>query len=585
MSSLARQPLQIVEIDVDQCTLTYGNSPCTASGAAGAECFNTFKTCQDAANFDRGTLTLRFSKNQKTGIKSEIIWPALQSVSTNPTRIALGRVDDKLGSLGKRARVTVSLKDFAWTDYITDPYADTRTYDPASQGTFFGRLRARNPYYYGRSLRVRNGYVGDVIADMRTRHYIITEWIGPDSNGNVKITAQDPLKLADDEFSQCPAASVGKTADNISAGYTGTLTFATAGDGTAYGTSGRVAIGSEILSFDGGTADTINITARGLDGTDASDHKADDTVQLCYRVEDAKLYDVAEDLLTTFAGVPSSYVPSADWATEMDTWLSSLLLTRTVAKPTSVRTLLGELADFGVAFWWDEIDQEVKLKVNRPPGYNETFTQLTDASAILEKSATREDLDDQRLSRVLVWHGYLSAADSMSKGENFSRLFVTVDADAESADEYDQTRELAIFLPWLGEVGDDAISQAIAARMLARYRDTPQRLTFYVDAKDRANVDPADLVEVSSYTIQDVFGASSPTEMQVTSVDEIDPGHRLKVIAESYQFRGRYGFITENSRADYDDAGTTDFQRRVGTYIVDEATLLFPDGTGPYQIF
>jgi len=585
MSSLARQPLQIVEIDVDQCTLTYGSSPCTASGAAGTECFNSFKTCQDPDNFDRGTLTLRFSKNQKTGIKSEIIWPALQSVSTNPTRIALGRVDDKLGSLGKRARVTVNLKDFAWSDQVTDPYVSTRTYNPASQGTYFAKLRARNPYYYGRALRVRNGYVGDVIADMRTRHYIITEWIGPDSSGNIKITAQDPLKLADDEFAQCPAPSVGKTLDGFSDSYTGTLTFATAGDGTAYGTEGRIAIGSEILSFDGGTADTINITARGLDGTEAASHNAGDTVQLCYRVEASTIYTVAEDLLTTFAGVDASFIPSADWETEIKTWLSSVRLTRTVAKPTAVRKLLGELADFGVVFWWDEISQEVKLKTNRPPGYNETFAQLTDASQILEKSAIREDLDDQRLSRVLVWHGYISASDSVSDGENYKRLFVTVDADAESADEYDQIRELVIFLPWLGSVGDDAVASSIGNRMLARYRDTPQRLTFNVDAKDRTSVDPADLVEVSSHTIQDVFGAVAPTEMQVTSVEETAPGHMLKVIAESYQFKGRYGFITENSRADYDDAGTTEFQKRVGTYIVDESTLLFPDGTGPYQIF
>lgn len=582
MTNLGRTPLQIVEIDVDQCTLTYGVAPCTASGSAGEECFNTFFTCQDQANFDKGTLTLQFSKNQRTGIFGSIVFPALQSVSTNPTRITLGKSDDTLGSLGKRARVTVNLKDFRWTDQKTDPYVSTRTYDPATQGTFFGKLRARFPYYYGRALRVRNGYVGDAISAMPTRHYIITEWVGPDSSGNVQITAQDPLKLADDEFAQCPRPSTGRLAEDISDSFTGDVDFSATGAGAAYATSGKIAIGSEIMSFTR-SGDTLTIVQRGTDGTDASSHSAGDTVQECYSVTSATVADVVEDLLGTFADIDASFLPKTDWETELDIWLSSLRLTRTIAKPTPVRKLLGEIADFGIVFWWDEVDQEIKLKANRPPGYDETFTELTDASAILEMTARREDLDDQRLSRVLVWHGYISATDNMDDGDNYKRLPIQIDTDAEGPNEYDQIRELQIFLPWLGESGDDAIAATVGFRMLDRYRDTPQRLTFHVDVKDRDNTEVAALVKVTSNTLQDVFGASLATEMQVTSVEETDPGHMLRVVAETYQFSGRYGFITENTRGDYDAA--TDDEKTKGTYIVDETTLLFPDGTGPYLIF
>jgi hypothetical protein len=48
---------------------------------------------------------LTFSENIQTGIKGQIVFPALQGVSTNPTRIALGKTDDRLGSQIGRAHV------------------------------------------------------------------------------------------------------------------------------------------------------------------------------------------------------------------------------------------------------------------------------------------------------------------------------------------------------------------------------------------------------------------------------------------------------------------------------------------------
>lgn len=577
----SREPLQIVEIDIDRCSLTYGTSPCTASGASGSECFNTFKTCQDATNFATSTYTLKFSKNQRTGIYGETVFPALQSVSTNPTRIALSRVDDKLGSLGKRARVSVTLKDFTWSDVGTDPYVANRSYDPKAQGTFFGRLRARFPYYYGRALRVRNGYVGDTISAMPTRHYIITEWKGPDANGNVTLTAQDPLKLADEEFAQCPAPSNGKLAADIAADYLGTVDLIPASVGSEYAASGRIAVGSEIMTFTR-AGDTLTITGRGLDGSDAAAHSTDDTVQECYRVEAQTIDTVAADLLQNFAGLDASFLPTSDWDTEINTWLSTVRLTRTIPKPEPVRKLLGQIADFGVVFWWDEIEQEVKLRANRPPGYSETFTALSDDQTFIEKTIDREDLDDQRLSQVWYYHGQLNSAQGAEDSENYKRLSLATDLVAEGANEYDQTRQLVIYQPWLGNAGNEQFADIVTRRILGRYRDTPQRFTFHADAKDIDDLTPAALVTVTSRLLQDEFGANLATEMQVTSVEEIMPGVKIKVMAESYQFEGRFGFITENARGNY-GAATADNKAK-GTYLSD-GTNDFADGTGPFVFF
>ena len=52
---LGKIPVTVVEVDLDKCTRTYGVSPCTASGSSGNECYNTYATCQDTANFFAST--------------------------------------------------------------------------------------------------------------------------------------------------------------------------------------------------------------------------------------------------------------------------------------------------------------------------------------------------------------------------------------------------------------------------------------------------------------------------------------------------------------------------------------------------
>ena len=581
---MTREPLQILEIDLDQCSLTYGNSPCTASGAAGSECYNTFQTCQDQPNYDRTTTTYRFSRNQRLGATGNgvIIWPALQSISTNPTLIALSDVDENLGSLGRRARVQITLQDFRWTDQQTDPYVNTRTYDPNTQGTFFGRLRARNPYYAGRSLRVKTGYVGDSLASMRSREYVVTEWSGPDANGLVQITAQDPLKLADEEFAQVPVANTGKLAADIDATFEGDVDLTPAGIGDSeYSASGRIALGSEILRFTR-SGDTLTITGRGLDGTDSQSHSEGDAVQECYRVEGATIDTVLDDLLQTYAGFSSSQVDTSGFATEVSRWFSTVLLTRTIATPTAVREVIADILNLGLVLWWDEIDSIVRLRTNRPPDIDETFTTISDDDTFIEGSLSRSDMDRLRYSQIWLFHGVLDYSQSVKEDENYRNLYIARDADAESANEYDQTRVLKIYQPWLGQTGDTQLATICAERLLSRYRDAPVRFGFRADAKDAATLRLAELVEVNSRILQDASGAAETLQAQVIEVEETDPAKTFQVVVESYSFEGRFGFVTENTRGDYGAA--TDEEKLKGTYLSD-GTNNFADGTPPYVMF
>jgi len=572
---MSRQPVIIVELDIGFCNNDYGVSPCTASGSAGSECFNCRATCQDIANYDEGTLTLRYSKNEYTGFKSQVIYPALHKVTTVPSRIALAQADNKVGSLGRRAEIQVTFNDFQCADVLTDPYRATRSYTPQEQGTHFGKLKSRWPYFYGAAMRVKTGEVGTNLADLRTRHWIVTKWTGPDSNGRVTLTAQDPLVLADPDLSQVPAPSRGVLSVRNSFGV---YTLGPPGIGAEYSTSGKASIGSEIVTFTR-AGDVVTITGRATDGTTAAVHSIGDTFQECYVAEDQTIDAVAADLLGNYAGVDASFIPTSDWATEVSGWLSGFKVNRVIPKPIPTIRALGDLCNLGVFLWWSEIDQEVKLRANRPANIGETFTAINDLGDIIESSAKVEELEGQRLTSVIYYHGLRDASLDPRSGQSYSRATVPVAED----NPYGQDRTIEIFQPWLGQAGDNSIALAAASRIFQRYKTRPQRIEFMADIKDQADLELASLVEVTTHLIQDQFGADADVQMQVTEAEEIEPNHRIRVVAQTYEFQGKHGFVGPNSTPDHGSA--TAQQKADVMFIVDESTMEFADGSPPYVIF
>lgn len=579
---MSREPIEIVEIDVGICGNVYGGAPCTAvlSALTPRKCFNTRRTCQDVPNFAASTQTLRFAK-ATTGLpKGQTIFPAVQSISRQSAGVALsGRTQ---GPLGQRARVTVSLTDFTYHDRLTDPYVAERisgaasftgeTYDPVSRGTFFGRLRARWPHYAGAALRVKSGYVGDDIAAMTTRHYVITDWAGPGADGRVTITAKDVLALADNDKAVCPAPSEGQLTADISA----TATTFTITDATGYPASGRCLIGSEILFFTrSGT--TITAFARGQDGTTAASHSAGDTVQVCKRYDNQLPHEVLEDLLTTYARISAAFIPSAEWAAEIERWMPFHRLSRTIAKPSGTLTLIGELLRIGIMLWWDDEAQLIRIRANRPPDLGDIVPEISDAVTVLADSASVKDLSDQRASAVIAYHGVIDASKSATDPENFARAEAPV-----SGAGFDQAQIFTLFLPWLPQDRGANIARIVATRHLHRFEYPPREVTFQADVKDKDALKIGGIFTGKMGALQDETGQLVPLQMQSVGLAEAQAGHRLKATAQELRFDINYGFITEDSRPDY--GASTDAQKAKGTYIIADGSDTFADGRKAYRI-
>lgn len=588
-NTIGREPLTIVEIDQDQCTLVYGVEPCTAQlGVSGSDrCFNGLASCQDEDNFTLGTLTLRFCvPMEDTGLpKTTIVIPSVLDVDTVPARINVGAGDNEAGPLGERAAVTVRLRDHPYHDRLVDKYWDERTYDAMARGTFWSKWLKRNPYHQGRSLRVREGYVGQTLAQMRVRHYIIERIEGP-SNGEVSIVAKDPLKLVDAARALAPEPNTGVLDADISA-VAGSLTLSPGGSpdgvGDEYASSGTARLGSELVTFNRGVGEAFTLTARGIRGTTAAAHSAGDLFQECLVIAGTRVDAVISDLLTTYGGLDPDFIPTADWDAEADLWCSGYNLTTVITEPTGVGKLLAEICEqAGVYIWWDDQDQEVKFRAVRPfyAPTDAAAVEISDDANVIAGSLKIERKTDERISQVWIYYDQINPTKSVDDETNYARRRRVRDADAESDQQYNEARVKKIYARWLTSA-NDAITLTVANRILERFVDPPLVLKFLADAKESDQIRTGTVIEVTHRDLVDFTGAAEPELYQIISAEEIEPGHRVEYEARPYLFSTRFCFVMANGSPVYTAASSA--QRETGGWIATDAVGM-SNGDEPYRI-
>lgn len=577
-----------VEIDLPICSRTYGTAPCTAalSSTTPDKCFNLRATCQDAANFLVGTpTTLRFSKvgiPLPAGFKA---FPVLRSVRQSSTTANIGGADPRYGALGKQATMDFELEDFPFHDRGVDKYASERVsgaaqfsgvgYRPEERGMFLAKLKARWPNYAGAAVRLCRAYiVNGAISDQSTYNHILKEMAGP-TGGVLKVSAYSILDLLNGKTAVCPRPNRGVlTADMTAVAATFDVTPAGIGD-SEYAASGFVTIGSEIMAFTR-SADTFTVT-RGQKGTVAATHTAGDTVQQAWVCNNARLDDVANELITSFTTTPASWVPFSEWQAEVTRWGSAILLTTTITSPTPVGTLVGELADLGCNIISDERAGKIRLRMNRPVDGDMVYT-VTDANAY---EITQEDREEDRVTQVYFVHKRADPTKGIGSGDdvsNYLRRALTINPDA--VDVYGDVRTRTIKTRWLDQ-GDDTTVAIVSWQLLRRFQQAPMRVKCLIDARDK-DILLSDVVELQTEDLASMTGEVTTRLMQVIGRSEPTPYHTVQVELQRFELSGRFGYITPDTYPVYGSASSA--EKEAGAWIVDESTLLFPDGTGPYRI-
>lgn len=557
-TTVGREVVQIVEIVQPFCANTYGVSPCTASGASGSECFNTFGTCQDTANYSASTLSLYFSRGHvaERGVSgAPYVIPSLVSVSTSPTKVNLAAADDNATGLGNRAVCTIRLKDHPHTDQRVDPYVSTRSYTPYTSGSFWTKWLKRNKYRQNITIKVYEGYAGQALSAMTLRQYVWQSIQGPDAAGNVTITGKDILTRIEERKAQCPVASPGQLfADLNNSDTSFEVSEATESD---YDASGTLRIGREVMTYTSRANSTNGVTfsgvTRGTDGTDAAAHSEGDAVQLCVRFTNQQIDDALNTLLATYGGISAGFLDTTQWATEVDTYGASVTVTRLVTEPTAVAELVAQLQEHCAFFaWWDERAAKVKIKLIR--GTEADPDLLTEEANIVDGSLSIMEMPKQRTSQVWIFYGQIDPTEKLDTDTNW-RLHIEADLASEGTNQYGEPSIRKIYAAWLDS---QALAQDTAARILLRYVDVPRSCRFRLDAKDRTYW-VGDNIRLSTDLDVDTFGSRVFSRWTIVSAEEVQPGEIVEYEAQDTTLYGKIYFYMASGAADYPGAATVGF--------------------------
>lgn len=511
------------------------------------------------------------------GIKGEprgmYILSCLNQLSAVGSRININAADSNYEPLGRRATLDFSCDDFTHSDIGQDPYLSDRTGRPEDSGTFWRKWLVRQKFgRVGATVKVHDGYAGQAFSDYKTRSYVLdsVEY----NEDSVSFHCRDVLSRTEFRKAQVPPASNG----TLSADLNSTATsFSAVGNFTdEYPESGTVRINDEIMTYTSISYSDPDTTwsgvTRGTDGSEATDHDAEDLIQVCRRYTDEAIDDVLIPLFVDDARIPAQLVNVSGISDEVLEYLSAYNLTTLITEPTGVSELVGKLSEECSFYtWWDERAQLIDMKAIRAVGAADIAARWTNEDNIIANSLKLSDKPKQRLNVVTFYYNPLDWTKDLDKASNFKSGLKVVNGTSSLPEQYGnvlQTRE--IYSLWLTT---EALANQTASRMSIRYADVPQFATFYVDAKDRS-IWLGDVVTISHPMIVNEFGARSVRNWLIVEAEEVVPGHTVKYVAADITLDGNIYYITENTVTEY-----TEELFEAGNAFITDANGLNPDGT------
>jgi len=566
--AFATQPIQVIEIVQPLCSRVFGVSPCNATGD---KCWNTDATCKfrSALNLT-ASLALRFVpmgsyewRTEAGAFQPATAIPTLMGYQTAPTVLNVASGSRNKGPLGLRAVCSVKLKDSPSNDVETDPYVADRSYDPATQGSFWSKWLSRNPFHVGYVLRIYEGNLGDTLAEMIKREYLI-EKIDAGRDG-VSITAKDALRKVTDTGITAPLLSPGALAADIDASVT---TLDVAGAVVAdYPATGWVRIGSELIQYTGRSLVDSNVRITGLTraalNTEAASHKQNGRVQTVVAYVAEPFSDILYDLLVTRGGIDAAYVDASAWDAEYTLWRSAYQFTAYITEPTKIDDLAGEVCLQAMAnVWWDERVQKIILKAQRPDFAPST---LTDEGHILAGSFAIKEKPEERASQVFVYYGLRSPIASITDKGSYERAQVAIDVDKQGQ----YGGEPAIRELFCRFIQTDAIAASTASTYLQRFKDVRREATMEISAPQAGTYWTGDSVNVEHFLDVKFDGSKREGNWLITSAHSSAPGSRYAYTMEDNGSIGVLWLWQESDITPFVDA-TEQQKREIGYWLDDD---------------
>lgn len=532
----AQKPLTVFEIEQPVCSRVFGEGLCEATGEP---CFNTDATCKfrDALDLSE-VLLLRFVEEAAHEVVEDAgayqprnAIPSLRKIDVTPNELNVSGGSANSRPLGTRGVANIGLMDHPYNDVLVDPYLSQRSYDPNTQGTFWGKWLARNPFHVGYKSTLYSGFRGQALSEMTPlKHQIEKINIG---TNYVTVNTKDAIRTI---------TSTGATAPELSPGYLSAdiddsvvvfeVSGATLDD---YFDSGYLRIGSEVVSYTDaeltvGENVQFNGVVRGIEGTETSSHSQFDRVQKCLRWENEPYQNIMYELCTEYGAIDPAIINKDDWDEEQETWRSLYLFTGWVTAPTKVGELLGELCQSSLSnLWMDERAGEVLMKAQRPDYFPVT---LSTASDILPGSLKITEKPEERASRVYLYYAPKTPVADLTDSTNYARgeVYISVLSEGQYGGDPAIREIYSRFIPTA------LLASAVAATYSGRFKDVRRSITFEMN-KD-SELWTGSTANISAPIKQDFYGSHAVNNWLITSAEMVTNGSLYRYKAEDNDSAG-----------------------------------------------
>lgn len=220
------------------------------------------------------------------------------------------------------------------------------------------------------------------------------------------------------------------------------------------------------------TSGDVLTIARAKFGTLASDHQAEDRVQVCLLYTAKTPAFIISDLFINYADILPAYVPTVAWELECDSFLDRLY-TKMIADPTGVQELVSKLIQqAGLAMWWEAVSQEIRLQVLRGVS---TDAFKYDQTNVLSGTMSITEQPDKRITQVWTYYGVRNPLSPLDQQDNFRSGLVTVDLETELL--HGGSVIKTIYADWIPAFGRQT-AQRINDLQIGRFKNPPRRVTF-----------------------------------------------------------------------------------------------------------
>ncbi len=540
--------IRAVEIDIEVCQHTFGVAPCTATGE---KCFNTRNyscDCKDPDNYSPTTQTIRCVED--VGMFPEgFAFANLESVTTSKAQVDPGR------SIGVRATFSAEFKNHRTGDALLDPYIIDRAYNPFEKGTFWGKFKARNPFYEHNNFRALFGSPDQAYSEMRTEHFVLDDIQGPSSRGKVKMSGADFMRLLDEKTSLAPKPNTGVLDATLPQGST-SLTVTPAGVGDAqYSASGKIAIGEEVISFTR-VADVLTLGA-----ATSEEYSEGDSVQEILEYTSQTAAAIIYDLIYRFTPIDNTTMDLTAWqAITTDFSDPAVLYSTQIVKPTAVKKLVNELIEqAGLLLFADNVNQKIVFDILRP---NTITGNAVDDSVMIENSFDQMDQPDKRYSIVIVYYNQRNVFKNLEEPGNFYGTYVYGTPE----NRYPNESIKRIFSRWIPKAGL-TVATDVGQRFINRYTIPPRRFIFKLPADKMNYLSLGQTFPISHPVIEDCFGdVDTGVNAIVTGISSRKEGPHIEAEEFTYDTSALTGekkldippgSINESLREIYDESYTS----------------------------